>query len=255
MATIISFANHKGGVGKTASVSALGSILAARGFKVLLVDLDAQANLTRCHMSDIPSRTVYNTFKERSELPVYEVGDNLYLAPSGLEMAGIELEISGTLERERILSKALRPERLPHPFDYILIDCPPALGLVTINAFVATQFMFVPMLADTMSLYGLEMLTDVCNMVREINPSCKINGVFFTKFDKRVNLSSAILELVVGQYTNSLVLESKIRINTKVGEAPLYHKNILEYDPEGKSIEDYSALLDEILERINQSKF
>lgn len=244
MAKIISFANHKGGVGKTSSVSALGAILASQGRRVLLIDLDAQANLTRCHMSEIPSKTIYNTFKERSELPIYNVGVYLDLIPSGLEMAGIELEISGALERERILMKALRG--VSSNYDYILIDCPPALGLVTINALVATDYMFVPMLPDTMSLYGLEMITDVCKMIREINPKIKINGIFFTKYDTRVNLSSAISQIVDKQYGN-LVMKSKIRINTKIGEAPMYHKNILEYDPEGKSIEDYSNLLSEIL--------
>lgn len=249
MAKIISFANHKGGVGKTASVSALGSILASRGHKVLLIDLDAQANLTRCHMSDFPATTVYKTFKERTGLPIQKVSENLNIVPSGLEMAGIELEISGALERERILNKALRS--VAPLYDYILIDCPPALGLVTINAFVSTDYMFVPMLADTMSLYGLEMISDVCSMIREINPRIDINGIFFTKYDKRVNLSSAISQ-IVGQQYGDRVLDSKIRINTKIGEAPMYHKSILEYDPEGKSIEDYSALLDEILSIINE---
>lgn len=244
MAKIISFANHKGGVGKTSSVSALGSILASKGHKVLLIDLDAQANLTRCHMSEIPSETIYGTFKERSALPINNVGENLDIVPSGLEMAGIELEISGAFERERILLKSLR--YVAPDYDYILIDCPPALGLVTINALAATDYVFVPMLADTMSLYGLEMISDVCKMVQEINPKVKVDGIFFTKYDTRVNLSSAISQIVDKQYSN-LVMKSKIRINTKIGEAPMYHKNILEYDSEGKSIEDYSNLLYEIL--------
>ena len=247
MAKVIAFANHKGGVGKTASVSAIGSILASAGKKVLLVDLDTQANLTRCHTKDFPSRTVYHALKEKEDLPIIHSSENLDLVPSGLEMAGIELEISGYMQRESLLKKLLSP--FLTEYDYILLDCPPSLGLVTINAFVATEYMFVPMLADTMSLYGLEMITDICNVVRELNPSIDINGIFFTKYDKRVSLTSAIEQMVELQYEDK-VLKQRIRINTKIGEAPMYHQNIVEYDPQGKSITDYTGLLREILKVI-----
>lgn len=245
MAKVISLANHKGGVGKTASVSAIGSILASQGKKVLLVDLDTQANLTRCHIDGFPKRIVYHALKEKRDLPIVKVGKNLDIVPSGLEMAGIELEISGAIQRESILKKLLSPA-LPK-YDYIILDCPPSLGLITINAFVASDYLFVPMLPDTMSYYGLGMIDNVCAIVQELNPDIKIDGIFFTKYDTRVSLTSAIEEMVRENY-GPRVFETKIRINTKIGEAPMFHKSILDYDPDGKSVNEYKALIDEMLQ-------
>ncbi len=245
MAKVISFANHKGGVGKTASVSAVGSILAAQGKKVLLVDLDTQANLTRCHIDGFPKRIIYHALKEKNNLPIMNVGNNLDIVPSGLEMAGIELEISGAMQRESILKKLLFP--VLDKYDYIILDCPPSLGLITINALVASDFLFVPMLPDTMSYYGLGMIDNICVLVQELNPAIKIHGIFFTKYDTRVGLTSAIEEMVRETY-GPRVLQTKIRINTKIGEAPMFHKNILEYEPDGKSVGEYKNLIEEILQ-------
>lgn len=245
MAKVISFANHKGGVGKTASASAIGSILASQGKRVLLVDLDTQANLTRCHIDEFPKRIVYHALKEKRDLPIVKVGKNLDIVPSGLEMAGIELEISGAIQRESILKKLLSPT-LPK-YDYIILDCPPSLGLITINALVASDFLFVPMLPDTMSYYGLGMIDNICMIVQELNPDIQINGIFFTKYDTRVGLTSAIEEKVRETY-GPRVFQTKIRINTKIGEAPMFHKNILEYEPDGKSVNDYKALIEEMLQ-------
>lgn len=238
------FANHKGGVGKTASVSATGSILASQGMRVLMCDLDTQANLTRCHVDGFPKRLIYHALKEKKDLPIINVAPNLDLVPSGLEMAGIELEISGAMQRESILKKLLSP--LLDKYDYILLDCPPSLGLITINALVAADYLFVPMLADTMSYYGLGMIDNICSLVQELNPSIQITGIFFTKYDTRVGLTSAIEEMVRETY-GSRLMQTRIRINTKIGEAPMFHKNILEYEPDGKSVREYTALVDEML--------
>ncbi len=245
MAKVISFANHKGGVGKTASVSAIGAILASQGKKVLLVDLDTQANLTRCHIDGFPKRIVYHALKEKKALPIVNVGKDLDIVPSGLEMAGIELEISGVMQRESILKKLLSP--IQGNYDYIILDCPPSLGLITINALVASNFLFVPMLPDTMSYYGLGMIDNICTLVQELNPDIQINGIFFTKYDTRVGLTSAIEEMVRETY-GTRVFQTKIRINTKIGEAPMFHKNILEYEPDGKSVNEYKALIEEMLQ-------
>lgn len=243
-AKVIPFANHKGGVGKTASVSATGSILASQGKRVLMCDLDTQANLTRCHIDGFPKRLIYHALKEKKDLPIINVAPNLDLVPSGLEMAGIELEISGAMQRESILKKLLSP--LLDKYDYILLDCPPSLGLITINALVAADYLFIPMLADTMSYYGLGMIDNICLLVQELNPAIQITGIFFTKYDTRVGLTSAIEEMVRETY-GSRLMQTKIRINTKIGEAPMFHKNILEYEPDGKSVREYTALVDEML--------
>ena len=244
-AKVSAFANHKGGVGKTASVSATGSILASQGKRVLMCDLDTQANLTRCHIDGFPKRLIYHALKEKKDLPIINVAPNLDLVPSGLEMAGIELEISGAMQRESILKKLLSP--LLDKYDYILLDCPPSLGLITINALVAADYLFIPMLADTMSYYGLGMLATICLLVQELNPAIQITGIFFTKYDTRVGLTSAIEEMVRETY-GSRLMQTKIRINTKIGEAPMFHKNILEYEPDGKSVREYTALVDEMLQ-------
>ena len=250
MAKVISLANHKGGVGKTASVSAIGSILASQGKKVLLVDLNTQANLTRCHIDGFPKRIVYHALKEKKDLPIVKVGKNLDIVPSGLEMAGIELEISGAMQRESILKKLLSP--ILGKYDYVILDCPPSLGLITINALVASDFLFVPMLPDTMSYYGLGMIDNICTLVQELNPDIQINGIFFTKYDTRVGLTSAIEEMVRETY-GPRVFQTKIRINTKIGEAPMFHKNILEYEPDGKSVNEYKALIEEMLQIVDKS--
>lgn len=244
-AKVSAFANHKGGVGKTASVSATGSILASQGKRVLMCDLDTQANLTRCHIDGFPKRLIYHALKEKKDLPIINVAPNLDLVPSGLEMAGIELEISGAMQRESILKKLLSP--LLDKYDYILLDCPPSLGLITINALVAADYLFIPMLADTMSYYGLGMIDNICLLVQELNPAIQITGIFFTKYDTRVGLTSAIEEMVRETY-GSRLMQTKIRINTKIGEAPMFHKNILEYEPDGKSVREYTALVDEMLQ-------
>lgn len=248
--TTIAIANHKGGVGKTTSVASIGAILASMGYRVLLVDLDTQANLTRCHIDGFPKRIVYHALKERSELPIVNVGKNLDIVPSGLEMAGIELEISGAIQRESILKRLLAS--IADKYDYIILDCPPSLGLITINALVASDFLFVPMLPDTMSYYGLGMIDNVCAIVQELNPGIKINGIFFTKYDTRVCLTSAIEEMVREKY-GPRVFQTKIRINTKIGESPMFHKNILEYEPDGKSVREYTALIEEMMRIIRKS--
>lgn len=247
-AKVSAFANHKGGVGKTASVSATGSILASQGKRVLMCDLDTQANLTRCHIDGFPKRLIYHALKEKKDLPIINVAPNLDLVPSGLEMAGIELEISGAMQRESILKKLLSP--LLDKYDYILLDCPPSLGLITINALVAADHLFIPMLADTMSYYGLGMIDNICSLVQELNPAIQITGIFFTKYDTRVGLTSAIEEMVRETY-GSRLMQTRIRINTKIGEAPMFHKNILEYEPDGKSVREYTALVDEMLRLMN----
>ena len=133
---ILAIANHKGGVGKTTAVASIGAALAAKGYKVLLVDLDAQANLTASlSTAEDESRTIYQALKERKQLPIIGVRDNLSLTPSSLDLAGVELELSGMMSREFVLKDLLEP--VAGDYDFILLDCPPSLGLIAVNAFVA----------------------------------------------------------------------------------------------------------------------
>ena len=248
MAKIIAFANHKGGVGKTSSVSAIGTLLATRGNRVLLVDLDTQANLTRCHVDGFPKRLIYHALREQKDIPVLHVEERLDLVPSGLEMAGIELQMSGYMQRENTLKNLLH--EVEGNYDYILLDCPPSLGLITVNALVAANHMVVPMLADTMSFYGLDMIEEIRDMISKgLNPDIRIDAIFFTKYDPRLSLSSAIKESVENIYHERL-LKSYVRVNTKIGESPMFHEGVLNGDTDGRSTEDYNKVLDEILARI-----
>ena len=153
-AKIIAVANHKGGVGKTSSVATIGAVLALKGKKILLVDLDTQANLTRHFLSNIPARIIYHAIREQRDLPIYNnIRQNLDIVPSGLDMAGIDLELQMMFNRERVLKTLLDP--YANRYDFVLLDCPPALGLITINALTAANKLLVPMKADLMSSYGL----------------------------------------------------------------------------------------------------
>ena len=179
MRRIIAIANHKGGVGKTSSTASVGSILASKGYRTLLIDLDAQANLTSSFLKIEPEETIYNALRGEMELPIKEITQHLSLVPSCLDMAGIELDISSRISREYILSKLLKP--VAEEYDYILLDCPPSLGLVTINALVAAGELFIPLTAEALPSRGLAKLTNIVQMVREnLNEGLTLSGVIIT---------------------------------------------------------------------------
>ena len=159
MSRIIAIANHKGGVGKTTSVASIGAILANKGYKTLLIDLDAQANLTGSFLKAEPEETIYNALRGETELPTITIKPNLSIVASCLDMAGVELDLSSRISREYILHKLLKP--IAGKYDYILLDCPPSLGLVTINALVAAKELFIPLTAEALPSRGLAKLTNI----------------------------------------------------------------------------------------------
>ena len=165
MGKVIAIANHKGGVGKTTSVAAIGAILSEMGKRVLLIDLDAQANLTSSLLREEQESTIYRALRGDEALPVVKAKENLYLVPSSLELAGIELEHSGRMSREFIIKELIEPV-LPE-YDYILLDCPPSLGLITINALTASQYLYIPLTAEALPSKGLTMLLDIMGMVQK----------------------------------------------------------------------------------------
>ena len=244
MRRIIAIANHKGGVGKTSSTASVGSILASKGYRTLLIDLDAQANLTSSFLKIEPEETIYNALRGEMELPIKEVAQHLSLVPSCLDMAGIELDISSRISREYILSKLLKP--VAEEYDYILLDCPPSLGLVTINALVAAGELFIPLTAEALPSRGLAKLTNIVQMVREnLNEGLTLSGVIITRWES-TNLS----RMVEGQLRETfgdIVFKTKIRKNVAIAEAPLYCKDVVTYAPDSNGAKDYKALTDEIL--------
>lgn len=246
MAKIIAISNHKGGVGKTTSVASIGSILSSKGYKVLMVDLDAQSNLTTSLTADEPERTIYNSLKEQRNLPIVELRENLHLIPSSLELAGIELELSGVMSREFILKDLLEP--LSETYDYILLDTPPSLGLIAVNSFVASSELFIPLTAEALPFKGLNMILNIVSMVQKrLNPQLSLSGIIITRWAGR-KLNKMVEEALREKYGDK-VFQTKIRENISLAEAPLTGKDIIAYAPTSNGAKDYLELTEEILSR------
>lgn len=251
MAKIIALANHKGGVGKTTATASIGAALAKMGHNTLIVDLDAQANLTTSLIEDVEKveRTIYHALKERKQLPIIQVKENLSVVPSSLDMAGIELELASAMRREYILKDLLKEEA--EAFDYILLDCPPSLALVSINALVAATDVIVPLTAEALAFKGLTMLEEVIEMVQNyLNASLRLTGVFISKWDGR-KVNKMIEEALIAKYGEQL-FTTKIRSDIKVSEATLASEDIFAYNPNSRGAADYLALTEELLQKVGK---
>ena len=252
MSRIIAIANHKGGVGKTTSVASIGAILANKGYKTLLIDLDAQANLTSSFLKEEPEETIYNALRGETGLPTVTIKPNLSIVASCLDMAGVELDLSSRISREFILHKLIKP--VAEEYDYILLDCPPSLGLVTINALVAARELFIPLTAEALPSRGLAKLTNIVRMVQEnLNEAITLNGVIITRWEG-TNLSKMVETQLRGTFGDT-IFKTKIRKNVAIAEAPLYAKDVVTYAPDSNGARDYRALTEEILaQEENSSK-
>ena len=245
MTKIIAISDHKGGVGKTTSTVNIGAGVALKGKKVLLIDLDPQANLTQCLGLIEPDKTIYGALRGEYDLPVIEVNNNLFLTPSTLDLASIEIELSTKIAREVILKKMI--EKIAGGFDYIFIDCPPSLGLITVNAFAAANEIFIPLQAQFLALHGLDKLTDVIALVREnLNTDLKVGGVFITQYDSRKILNRDIAESV-SKYFDGNIFKTVIRDNVALAEAPIHGQDIFRYDPKSNGAKDYESLINEFI--------
>ena len=246
---IISICNHKGGVGKTTTVASLGASLARLGRSVLVVDLDAQSNLTSSLMVGEPERTTYEAMKERKSLPVVELPSvpGLFLSPASLDLAGVELEIASYMEREKILKDVL--DEVAGDYDYILLDCPPSLGLLTLNALTASTDVLIPLTAEALPSRGLQRILDIVSMTQKrLNKELRLAGILITRYEKS-NLTQTVEEALRGRY-GSLVFETKIRKNVSLAEAPLSMRSILDYAPGSNGAKDYKSLAQEIEKKI-----
>ena len=246
---IISVCNHKGGVGKTTTVSSLGASLTKLGYSVLVVDLDAQSNLTSSLLVEEPERTTYEAIRERKSLPIVELPaiPGLYLAPASLDLAGVELEIASYMEREKILKDVL--DEVAGNYDYILLDCPPSLGLLTLNALTASTDVLIPLTAEALPSRGLRRILDIIAMTQKrLNKELRLSGILITRYEKS-NLSQTVEEALRGRY-GDLVLQTKIRKNISLAEAPLALQSILDYAPGSNGAKDYKSLALEVEKRI-----
>ncbi|HEV2860993.1 MAG TPA: ParA family protein [Pyrinomonadaceae bacterium] len=248
-ARIIAVVNQKGGVGKTTSVVNIGAGLALRGRKVLLVDLDAQAHLTYSLgiKADELEATVYDLLNEEAavEEVLIEKG-GVAVIPSSVSLTGAEFELSGVAGREALLKNVLAGIS---GYDFILLDCPPNLGLLTLNALTAAKEVFVPLQAEYLAIKGLNNLREMAGKVKErLNAGLEITGVLVTLFDQRLKLYQEVLESLRAQIGDEL-FETVIRRNVALAEATSFGQSIFEYAPHSKGAEDYRALCEEILGR------
>jgi len=245
MAHIIAIANHKGGVGKTTSTQNIGVALSRKGKKILLVDLDPQANLSDAFGYSEVETSIYDALTDKAELPIVQIGENLSLAPSNLDLSVAEIELSGKTGREFVLKDIL--ESVRENYDYILIDCPPSLGLLTINALTVSTEVYIPLDSQYFSMKGLDKLIFIIEQIKKrLNKSVEISGVFLTQFDNRVVVNRNIAEMIQDSFPDK-VFKTKIRKNIALVEAPIEDKNIFDYAPKSNGAEDYEKLCEEIL--------
>ena len=247
MAKVIAIANHKGGVGKTTTVANVGATLARLGYRTLLVDLDAQSNLTFCFVKDEEriGTSVYDALTGEAELPTIEIQDNLYLTPSSIDLARADSDLSGT--KVSRLKKLLAD--VSKEYDYIILDCPPSLGVVTYNALVACNALYVTLTAEALPYKGLTMLEEVVSELSVLNSDLSISGLIITRYNNR-KLNDLVVEQIRERYGNK-ICKTKIRENIALAEAPLTGQDIYTYEPTSNGAKDYEALTKEILSRWN----
>lgn len=248
MGKIIAIANHKGGVGKTTTAAAIGQAIARNKRSVLLVDLDAQANLTSFFVDEeTVEQSIYDAMTGRiNHLPTINAGPGLKIVPSSLDLAAAETDLASRLAREKILSRLLEPVK--DQYDYIILDCPPSLGIVTTNALAAATDLYIPLTAEALPLKGLKMLEEIVEAIRtSINGQLSITGVIITRYNNR-KLNKAVLDAIKARYGDR-VFNTKIRENIAVAEAPLYGESIFDYAPDSNGAKDYDALSKEIINR------
>ena len=244
---VIVFANQKGGVAKTTTTLNLGVAFMELGHRVLIVDLDPQGNLTMSQgmNPDAIERSMFDVLVHR--LPITEIihPAEVDIAVSSIDLAGAELALSAMIGRERALEKALLEVR--DAYDFVLIDTPPSLGLLTINAFVAATGVIVPVQCEYLSLRGLVQLENTLAMVREnLNPEVKIEGILPTMFDRRTLHSREAVEILEESF-GELVYKTRIRKTVRYAEAPVKGSSVLKYDPSGTAAEAYRDLAKEVL--------
>ena len=244
---VISFANQKGGVAKTTTTLNLGVAFAERGLRVLIVDLDPQGNLTMSQgmNPDAIECSMFDVLVHRTPIEEVIAHREVDVAVASIDLAGADMALSTQIGRERALQRALEPVK--ERYDYILIDTPPSLGLLTVNAFVASDGVIVPVQTEYLSLRGLVQLENTLGMVREnLNPDVEIIGILPTMYDRRITHSREADEILRENF-GELVFNTRIRKTIRFAEAPVKGSSIIAYEPDGEAAELYRDLAKEVL--------
>ena len=250
MGKCIVFVNQKGGVGKTTSAINIGAYIALAGKKVLLVDFDSQGNMSSGVGVSKDKPTVYELLagqiqgdKAVKKTPV----DNLYAISASIDLSGVAIELADQEDREFYLKNALEP--LKALYDYILIDCPPSLGILTLNGLAAADSVLVPMQCEYFALEGITLLLQTVQKVQKgINPDLKIGGIFFTMYDARTRLAQDVV-MQVKSYFKDVVFNTIIPRNVRLSEAPSHGLPICKYDPECVGARSYAKVAEEVIRR------
>jgi chromosome partitioning protein len=247
LARVIALANQKGGVAKTTSTVNLAAALTERGERVLVVDLDPQSNLTMSQGFDPErlERTIFDVLVHKTPIEEIVQRSEFDVAVASIDLAGAELALSSMIGRERALEKALMPVR--SSYDHILIDTPPSLGLITINALTASDGVIVPVQCEYLSLRGLVQLEATLSMIREnLNPRVRIVGILPTMFDSRLLHAQEAVEILTENF-GDLVFRTRIRKTVRYAEAPVKGQSVLRYDPRGAAAQAYRDLAEEVV--------
>ncbi len=245
MRQIISIVNHKGGVGKTTSVSSLGVALARMGKRVLLVDLDAQGNLTDTLTKTPGDRSIYDSLRTLETLPVVNIREGLDLCPSSIDLVSMDLELADKKEREYRLSRLLQGL----DYEYILLDCPPSLGLLTINALTASTKVIIPLTPEALPAKGLGTLLDIIERTKEtLNPGLSLGGILITRYNRRK--INRLVEETLRETFGDSVFKTKIRENVDISESPLQGMDIYSYSPNSIGAKDYESLAMEVVSKL-----
>lgn len=252
---IIAVANQKGGVGKTTTAVNLSACLAEAGQKVLLIDVDPQGNATSGVGIDRKklAKSIYDVLVDGmsvTEAVIPSPYPHLHVLGATIDLAGAEIELVPAISRENRLKKALAPVR--DEYDFIMMDCPPSLGLLTINALTAADALLIPIQCEYYALEGLTQLMNTFKLVREaLNPALEIEGVLLTMFDGRTNLSIQVVD-EVKRYFHGKVYRSIVGRNIRLSEAPSHGQPITVYDPRSKGAEAYTELAREVMEHVEE---
>jgi chromosome partitioning protein len=257
---IIALMNQKGGVGKTTTTVNLGAALAEAGGRVCLIDLDPQAHLTINYGVEPTAEitSLYDVLCDDAPFlsAIHKVDDNVALIPSSIDLAAAEIELVSVLGRETVLKE--RMEAATHDFDYILIDCPPSLGLLTINALGVANEVIIPMQPHFLALQGFAKLLETVQLVnKRMNPSLRVSGVVLTMFDAQTKLTSEVVAELEGfiasakgtrmPWADARIFQTKIRRNIKLAESPSFGQTIIKYGPASNGAHDYRSLAREVM--------